>query len=283
MKNEFQQVTAPSGYQFDAPSHALQAWSETTIQAAESSDKTIIDVNDMIGEDFWTQGFTEKKMAALLRAAGKSTDITVNINSPGGDVFQGVAIYSRLKQHQGNVTVNVLGVAASIASVVAMAGDTINMSKGSMLMVHNAWSIVFGNRHDMIDAADRLGKVDTSMIDIYSSRSGLSEGEVTELMNGKVDGTFLTAEEAINMGLADGELDIENDDAITAAKLPDDVLAKRRIEAALAAQGVTRKKRAEYLNNLTVESDTDSLVVRDADNSELITALTAGIATLKSK
>ena len=128
----------PKGWQYDCTSNALERWCGFDRAAADDSDPTVIDIYDIIGEDWWTgEGFTEKKLAGILRKVGNA-DVTVNINSPGGDVFQGVAIYNRLKRHEGKVNVNVTGLAASAASVIAMAGDKVTMYTGTMLMIRPA-------------------------------------------------------------------------------------------------------------------------------------------------
>ena len=109
--------------------------------------------------------------------------MVVNINSPGGDFFEGVAIYNLLREHQGRVTVQVMGLAASAASVIAMAGDQILMGDGSFLMIHNAWAVAIGNRHDMADAAKLLEPFDTAMAKVYAARSGVTEAEAARMMD----------------------------------------------------------------------------------------------------
>lgn len=80
-------------------------------------------------------------------------NVTVNINSPGGDMFEGLAIYNLLREYSGKVTVKVLGIAASAASIIAMAGDEIQIGRGAFLMIHNCWIVMIGNRHDLAKAA----------------------------------------------------------------------------------------------------------------------------------
>ena len=110
----------PKNFQWDAPSDALGRWAELPLAASDGGDANTIEIYEVIGEDWWSGGgFTDRKMAAALRAAGNA-DVTVNINSPGGDMFEGIAIYNMLAAHPGKVTVNVMGLAASAASVIAM-------------------------------------------------------------------------------------------------------------------------------------------------------------------
>ena len=138
-------------------------------------------------------------------------DLTVHINSQGGDVFAGVAIFNALKDfNKGKVTVKVDGLAASIASVVAMAGDEIIMSPGSMMMIHNPWSIGAGSSDDLRKAADVLDQIKDAILPIYVERTGLAESYVKDLMD---DETWMTAEKAVEMGFADTVQKVEKEKA----------------------------------------------------------------------
>jgi ATP-dependent Clp protease protease subunit len=127
------------------------------------------------------------------------SDITVRINSGGGDVFAGVAIHSMLKRHQANVTVYIDGLAASIASIIAMAGDKVIMPKGSMMMIHNPWSFTGGDANDFRKMADTLDAIRDSMIPIYADKTGMTSEEIIALLDAE---TWLSAEEAVEMGFA---------------------------------------------------------------------------------
>lgn len=120
---------------------ALDRWNGG-IKAAATDDNSI-SVFDVIGQDYWGEGVTAKRIAGALRAMN-GADVTVNINSPGGDMFEGLAIYNLLREYQGKVTVKVLGIAASAASVIAMAGDDIQIGRGAFLMIHNCWVVAMG-------------------------------------------------------------------------------------------------------------------------------------------
>lgn len=136
----------------------LAKWLQTPVATIQDGDTTIsiLDVIDVIDEDFWSgDGVTANRISAAVRSIG-NRDVTVRINSPGGDMFEGIAIYNLLRSHPAKVTVEVLGWAASTASIIAMAGDDIRMGLGSFMMVHNAWGMVVGNRHDMREAASHL-------------------------------------------------------------------------------------------------------------------------------
>jgi ATP-dependent Clp protease protease subunit len=126
--------------------------------------------------------------------------IHVRLNSPGGSVFDGTAIYNALKQHSAKVVVHVDGLAASIASVIAMAGDEVHMGEGSYLMVHDPWSIMIGTADDFRQEADLLDKVGGTISGIYQSKTGKDETEIKDMMAAE---TWLTADEAVEMGFAD--------------------------------------------------------------------------------
>nr|WP_260679028.1 head maturation protease, ClpP-related [Pseudomonas mendocina] len=189
------------GLRFDLSVKALDRWN-STIQAAASEDNTI-SVFDVIGQDYWTgEGVTAKRIAAALRAIGER-DVVVNINSPGGDMFEGLAIYNLLREHKGSVTVKVLGLAASAASIIAMAGDEVQIARAGFLMIHNAWIFAAGNRHDFREYADYLEPFDASMADIYVARSGQELADVQRMMDGE---TWIGGSAAIDQGFADALL-----------------------------------------------------------------------------
>lgn len=256
----------PASYTWDAPADALSRWADNP-QAAEADDANTISIYGVIGEDFWTgDGFTAKKAAGILRSIGKK-DVTVNINSPGGDMFEGLAIYNLFREHPASVTVKVMGVAASAASIIAMAGDKVLMGVGSIMMIHNAWGLVIGNRHDFADAANVFETFDASMAAIYAARTGMTEKAIMALLDGpsrSSDGTYMTAAEAIDKGFADGEFEGADEPTQARASIPADVLARRRAEAALAKQGVGRKERADILNSLSGPRDATRPAARDA-------------------
>lgn len=256
----------PTSYSWDAPADAMSKWADRPA-AAEADEPNTISIYDVIGEDFWTgEGFTAKKAAGILRSIGKKP-VTVSINSPGGDMFEGLAIYNLLREHPAEVKVKVMGVAASAASVIAMAGDEVLMGTGTIMMVHNAWGLVVGNRHDFADAANVFETFDASMAAIYAARTGMADKDIMALLDGpsrSSDGTYMTAAEAIEKGFADGEFE-DVDEAVQArASIPADVLARRRAEAALAKQGVGRKERADILNSLSGQRDATRPAARDA-------------------
>jgi len=140
---------------------------------------------------------TAKEFIDAVKGLG---DIDLHINSPGGSVPAGNAIYNALRRHQGDVTVYVDGMAASIASVIAMAGNRIIMPENAMLMIHDPWSYIVGNAAEMRKAADMLDKMKSGLVAAYREKSGMDESRIEQLMS---DETWLTAAEAVEMGLAD--------------------------------------------------------------------------------
>ena len=239
----------PAAYQFDTPSDALAKWADLP-SAATASDNNTITMLDIIGDDGMGGGVGAKRIAAALRAIG-NRDVTVQINSPGGDMFEGIAIYNLLRAHPARITVDVLGIAASAASVIAMAGDNIRMAPSSFLMLHNAWGVVIGNRHDMAEAATLFERFDGALADIYAARSGMARSEVARLLDAE---TFLTAQEAVAAGMTDtiaGETDASTYASHAAAQVRPDIHAKRRIDAALAQQGIPRSERRAMLKQIT--------------------------------
>jgi len=137
-----------------------------------------------------------------LNNLGDLSTINLFVNSPGGSVFEGVAIYNMLKRHKAKINVHVDGVAASIASVIAMSGDTIFMPKNSMLMVHNPWTIGMGNATDFRKLADDLDRIGNSAKQTYLSKAGdkLAEDTLQTLLDNE---TWLSADEALAFGLCD--------------------------------------------------------------------------------
>ena len=228
--------------QFDMRPDALERW-EPEVRAASAGDNSI-SIYETIGENWEGTGVTAKRISAALRSIGER-DVVVNVNSPGGDFFEGVAIYNLLREHKGKVTVQVMGLAASAASVIAMAGDEILMGDGSFLMIHNAWAVAIGNRHDMADAAKLLEPFDAAMAQVYAARSGVSVAEAARMMD---DETWIGAEQAVEDGFADGTLD--GAAATKESKPAGGRKALALVEAAMAKAGHSRSMRRDTLKSL---------------------------------
>lgn len=152
-----------------------------------------------IGASFFG-GVTAKDFAAELKTVGNVDTLNVHINSAGGDVFDGLAIYNQLTQHPAKVISHIDGLAGSIASVIAMAGDTINISESGFVMIHNASGGVLGEAGDMRKMADLLDKVTGSITDVYVERTKGERETIVAQMN---EETWFTGEEALKAGFAD--------------------------------------------------------------------------------
>jgi ATP-dependent Clp protease protease subunit len=157
-------------------------------------------IYESIGEGWFWEGLTAKQFAKDITALGDVSKITVRLNSAGGNMFDGVAIYNILKQHKARVVVKIDGLAASIASVIAMAGNEIEIGINAMMMIHQAWGQVVGKAAEMRTAADALDKINEAIASSYLTRSKMGREKITELMEAE---TWINAEEAIGYGLAD--------------------------------------------------------------------------------
>lgn len=154
--------------------------------------------SDMFGGDY----DAESVAAKLAECGGKP--LTLRLNSPGGDAFEGLAIHNLLADYAGEVTCKVDGMAASAASIIAMAADTIKMGAGAQIMIHCAWSFAVGNSEEIRKCADDLEKTDKDLAKLYAKRMGASEDEVMSLMRAE---TYFTGEEAVAARLADEAAD----------------------------------------------------------------------------
>ena len=159
---------------------------------------------EIVREPNWWDGSgeTPKAFRAELEAQG-GRDIDLWLNSPGGDVFAGASIYTMLRAYPGRVTVKIDGIAASAASVIAMAGDERYMSPPSNIMIHRAWTWLAGNKNDLERAKAQLAEVDEAMILAYTLRTGRGREEIEALMDAE---THMSPAKAIELGFADGVL-----------------------------------------------------------------------------
>lgn len=149
-------------------------------------------------ESFWGDEITPQMFRDELNAG--EGDVTVWINSPGGNVFAAAEIYTMLKDYKGSITVKIDAIAASAASVVAMAGDVVQMSPVAMLMIHDPSIVAMGNTKDMEKAIEVLNEVKESIINAYASKSGLSHARIANLMSNE---TWMNAKKAVELGFAD--------------------------------------------------------------------------------
>lgn len=202
-------------------------------------------VYDVIGWPFVQAEAFVRDLSAL-----DADHITVRLNSPGGDVFDGVAIYHALRQHKATVTTRIEGMAASIASIIALAGDEVHAYNATRYMIHDPWVFAIGNQYDLRDTADILEKIGADMVDIYASHSKVGKRELKTMMK---DEAWLTAKEAHERGFVHKVVDSGQKaqarfDLSVFANVPDDVatdkggreLNEREIERALRDAGASR-------------------------------------------
>lgn len=181
---------------------------------------------------------------------GDVSTINVYINSPGGSVFEGVAIHNMLKRHKAKINVYIDALAASIASVIAMAGDTIFMPKNAMMMIHNPWTVAIGNAKELRKVADDLDRISVSAIESYLQKAGdkLDEKTLKQLLD---EETWLTADEAKNYGLCDVVQEPNNmaasisDEFLQRYKNVPEQLIQRKNNILSAKEMAERKKIAE--------------------------------------
>lgn len=221
------------------PPRALKAWNPGVRAASSSAESdNSISILDVIGQDWWTgEGVTAKRIAGALRAIGER-DVVVNINSPGGDYFEGLAIYNILREHPGQVTVKILGIAASAASVIAMAGDQVQIARAGFLMIHNTWVVTAGDRHALRATADWLEPFDATAVDIYAARSGLEAKAIAKMLD---DEAWIGGADAVAKGLADSLLATDQvaDDPNQRSRA-DSLRAERQAENLGRIAGATR-------------------------------------------
>ena len=168
----------------------------------KSETRAEITIYEEIGEGgFFYDSLSAKEFNKQLKTLPDTVNqIDVRINSPGGDVFDGITIYNRLKQHKAKVTVYVDGLAASIASIIALAGDEIIMSEGAMVMIHKPWTVAVGDSSSLQETIDRLDDVEEQLLSIYQRKTGLDRSELRQMLSGE---TWMDAEQAIDLGFAD--------------------------------------------------------------------------------
>jgi ATP-dependent protease ClpP protease subunit len=264
---------APDGLQWDTSSDAVAKW-DTTIVAKENDNSTIT-IYDSIGSEGWSEGVTAKRISAALRSIG-AKDVEVLINSPGGDFFEGIAIYNLLREHPHKVTVKVIGLAASAASIIAMAGDERMVAKSGFLMIHNAWAVVIGNRHDLDGAASVLEEFDGAMAQLYADVSGMTKKAAAKMMDNE---TWMNGQSSIDAGFATSLLP---DDEVKkdTSKEGKEKAAIRKVDMMLAKQGLPRSERKLLMQEIKGTPGAAHSVTPGAD-ADIIKALMDSAETLK--
>ena len=173
-------------------------WKNQTEENAQNPERTLF-LNGTIASESWFDDDVTPQIFKDELMSG-SGDITVWINSPGGDCVAAAQIYNMLMEYPGNVTVKIDGIAASAASVIAMAGTKVCVSPVSMLMIHNPMTFAFGNTAEMQKAIDMLGEVKESIINAYEIKTGMSRAKLSRLMDAE---TWMNANKAVELGFAD--------------------------------------------------------------------------------
>lgn len=226
-------------------------------------DTAILRIDGIVGASFCDVDCVNAKEFVESLQQVNSSRIELHINSPGGDVFAGYTIYNALTAWSGvpgrSIAVIVDGLAASIASVIAMSGDTIAMPEASLLMIHNPWCMTVGDAAEHRTSAEQLDTIAEQLANVYASRTGLPAAECREMMNAE---TYISAEDALRMGFAT-EI-IENKQAIAAcdaaaeiygSNVPNEILKiglalqKRKNEKRLRDAGVSRSRAKRQTSN----------------------------------
>ena len=261
-----------------APTNKLDLKSEISQQARQKwqplalvEGENTINILDEIGDDWWSDSdvTVQRVMSKLKQADGD--DVVVNINSFGGSMFEGMAIYNLLLQYSGKVHVKVLGLAASAASIIAMAGDSIEMMPASFLMIHNAWTIAAGNRHDFAQLAQELKPFDDAMASIYKAQCQLETKDIVAMMDAE---TWINADTALEQGFVTGIFEGKVE-----AKADKYSNAIREVDTLLAKQGLSRNDRRELLNQIKGTQDAAAKSKQDAASQDQL-QLQAGILAL---
>lgn len=213
-------------------------------QAADGSDS--ISLYGIVGETMFGDGNnTVKRVSAALRSINGPA--TVNINSPGGNFWEGLAIYNTLRNYPHKITVQIVGMAASVAAIIAMAGDEINIAQSAFMMIHNTQLSVDGDRHTLREAADVMETFDEAAADIFAVRTGMRARKISEMLDKE---TWISANDAVKQGFADNVS--SQDKVVTAAvsnALPRYIEAANSLDKILAKANMSRSERRKLLQD----------------------------------
>lgn len=270
---ELKMSRPPKVQAYDPDPALLREW-KPGLRAEGTDAANVITILDQIGEDWYGEGVTAKRVAAALRTI-KADEVVVDINSPGGDFFEGVAIYNLLRQDPRKVTVRILSLAASAASVIAMAGDEVQIGRAGFLMVHNAWVVAVGNRHDLVEAAATMEPFDDAMAAVYAEKAGVDRVQAAKWMDAE---TWFNGEDAVAAGLADAFLaaDVHEGQGNDGPRS-----ALRRIDTLLAKQNVPRTERRALLSEVTGGTPGAAAPVTPRADDDWAAALRSLTETLK--
>lgn len=250
-----------------------------SVRGEEGSDGPLeVFIYDIIG---WP--FDDVSNLVQRLALEPERNVNVRINSPGGDVFDGLALLNALKTHQGIVTTRIEGLAASMASVVAMAGNEVQAHKSAMLMIHEPWVFAAGDQHELREIADVLGKISGNLLDVYYDKAGSGKRQLKKEME---DETWFTAEEAHTRKLVDTVLDEPAEkaafDLSMFAHAPEGfcrqegvVLNEREVERALRDAGASKRFAREVVHHAVKP-------LRDAEVDAAAEAASSLLQTLRA-
>lgn len=238
---------------------------------ASANDQAEILIYDVIGWPYNDAG----DLVRYVNSLGDK-DILVRLNTPGGDVFDGMAIFNSLANHKGKVTIRIEALAASMGSVLAMAGKEIQAYSNTMMMIHDPWTYMAGNQYELREMADLLEKISGNMLDVYAGRSKIGKREMKEIMKAE---TWYTAKEAkekgfINTILETGKATKAQFDLTMYTNAPDGIcsiegrdLDEREIERALRDAGASRSfakaivaERFKPLRDAELKAEAESLI-----------------------
>ena len=213
-----------------------------------SKDERVLRIDGVIAEESWINDeITPKQFKSELMSG--SGDITLWINSPGGDVFAASQIYNMLMDYKGNVTVKIDGLAASAASVIAMAGTRVLMSPVSQIMVHNPMTVAIGNAEEMSKAIKMLSEIKESIINAYEIKTNLSRDEISKMMDSEC---WMNAKKAVELGFADEIVYTEKDQ--NSEKISNSYIFRRMAVTNNLIDKLKNKNQAKNQNEITVES-----------------------------
>lgn len=219
-----------------------------TNEVSETEHK--LTLSGTVGKDSWWS--EEKRINAKnIREAldNVNVPITILLNSPGGDVFEGIEIYNYLKNHEQKITIEVTGLAASAASVIAMGADKVVMNTGTSMMIHEASTVAWGNKSEIQKALNALETIDTSLIDVYVEKTNKSNEDVSAWLTAE---EWFTADEAVDNGLADEVKKKVNEDEIDVVALVNQSVANamKQFSAKAKPEVVEPKEQNKFLLNL---------------------------------
>lgn len=245
MNKNIPQLIAPGAgaLNSEAPPQAVEMWNYRIVPSNKTENE--IDIFGDIGESFFSEGNTIKEIKNQLKSIGKNP-VTVNINSPGGSLFEGVAIYNAFRSHESDVTMNVIGIAASAAALIVMAGTEIKIAPMASMMIHNTQIAAFGDRNFLQNRVNLMSKFDQSLVDMFAKRTNNKNSDVTRMMDLE---TWFVGDGAVEKGFADSMLDPDQTKEDSNAKTENSA-NWRKLDARLASIGMSRKNRRKVINDL---------------------------------